>query len=148
MSRTVDRDRGWRRIRKMLRRIDGSEVEVGWFPDARHEEMNTAELAAIHEYGGGKVPARPMIRPVVDKNTNNYRRLRKLLMDRVIAGNMSEEAALETLGARVESDLKEWITDGDHAPNAPSTIARKGSSKPLIDTGLMRSQVSHKVTLK
>ena len=32
--------------------------------------------------------------------------------------------------------------------NAPSTIAKKGSSNPLIDTGEMRSKVSHEVKNK
>lgn len=148
MARTIDRDRGWKRIRKVLRRIDGAKVEVGWFPDARHETLNTAELASIHEYGGGNVPARPMIRPVSDKNREAYRRVQRELHGRVVDGTLTIEGALATLGTKIEGDLKAWITDGDHVPNAPSTIARKGSSKPLIDTGLMRSQVTHKVTVK
>ena len=31
--------------------------------------------------------------------------------------------------------------DGDWAPNAPSTIARKGSDAPMIDTGQLRSSI-------
>ena len=37
--------------------------------------------------------------------------------------------------------VQETIKEGEFSPNAPSTIKKKGSDKPLIDTGHMRQSV-------
>ena len=42
-------------------------------------------------------------------------------------------------------DIVESITQLDTPPNTPKTIARKGSSNPLIDTGFLRANVTFKV---
>ena len=39
--------------------------------------------------------------------------------------------------------IQESITEGAWEPNAPSTVAKKKSSKPLIDTGRMRQSVNY-----
>ena len=38
--------------------------------------------------------------------------------------------------------IQRKIVDGTFEPNAPSTIRKKGSSRPLIDTGRMRQSVN------
>jgi hypothetical protein len=43
------------------------------------------------------------------------------------------------------SRVKVKILDGDFEPNAPSTIAKKGSSHPLIDTGQEKNSVTWEV---
>jgi len=44
---------------------------------------------------------------------------------------------------------KNYIKAGNNlAPNAPSTIAQKGSSKPLIDTGSMLNSITYAVRKK
>lgn len=145
MATTRDRDLGWKRIRRAIKEAEGASVAVGWFPDAQHGELQTAELAAIHEYGGGTVPARPMIRPVVDRGREEYRALARRAWGALLRGEVSVAGALQAIGARVATDLKKWITSGDHLPLAKSTIDRKGSSRPLIDTGAMRDQVEARV---
>jgi len=44
--------------------------------------------------------------------------------------------------------VQEKITNGSFAPNAPSTVMAKGSSKPLIDTGRMRQSVNYVIQQK
>jgi len=39
------------------------------------------------------------------------------------------------------SDMEKNIRDGDFTPNAPYTIALKGSDEPLIDTGAMINSI-------
>ncbi len=103
--------------------------------------VTTASIAASHEFGTDSTPERPILRPVVDGNRLEYRKLVRRLWDKVCALEITIEGALVVLGSRIESDVKRWITDGPHLPNSPATIARKGSSRPLIDTGVMRDQV-------
>ena len=58
-----------------------------------------------------------------------------------------KERILRLAGAFLEGKIKEKITlsDPDWPPLKPQTIKRKGSSKPLIDTGRLRNSIIHKV---
>ena len=44
--------------------------------------------------------------------------------------------------------MQDKITSGSFAPNAESTIKKKGSSKPLVDTGRMRKSVNYVIQKK
>lgn len=105
--------------------------------------LQTAAVATSHEFGLG-VPPRPMLRPVHDQNLLRYRALIRNLFGRVVWGSLSIEGALVVIGSRIEADVKRWITSGPHEPLSDVTIQRKGSSRPLIDTGVMRDQVQFK----
>lgn len=147
MPRTIDKDRGYSRIRAQLKQAHRIRVTAGWQLDARHPNFEgpTAELAAIHEYGGGNVPARPMLRPVFDKNLEKYRRLQRDLWGAVLGGKKNINEALKELGEVMVRDVKEHILIGPHRPLAPSTVARKGHDQPLIETKTLHDQVSSKV---
>ena len=41
--------------------------------------------------------------------------------------------------------MKNTFTTGSFTPNKPATIKRKGSSRPLIDTGHLRQSITSKV---
>lgn len=58
-----------------------------------------------------------------------------------------KEEILKKAGAFLEGAIKETITKGrsEWPPLKPETIKRKGSSKPLIDTGKLRASITHKV---
>ena len=49
------------------------------------------------------------------------------------------------LGEMARGDIVESITKLNTPPNSPKTIALKGSSNPLIDTGFLRANVTFKV---
>lgn len=52
---------------------------------------------------------------------------------------------LKQMGPYAEASFKEAFTGNEWAPNAQSTIDAKGSSQPLIDTGLLRNSLTHVV---
>lgn len=54
-------------------------------------------------------------------------------------------AALERAGAFIEEKMVDKITSGLSPALTPATIAAKGSSTPLIDTGELISLVTHKM---
>lgn len=58
-----------------------------------------------------------------------------------------KERILKLAGAFLEGKVKEKITHSDPSwpPLRPETIKRKGSSRPLIDTGRLRDSITHKV---
>lgn len=50
-------------------------------------------------------------------------------------GEATKALALQTIGQLHQSQIAAHIRSGEFTANAPSTIKRKGSSKPLVDTG-------------
>ena len=44
--------------------------------------------------------------------------------------------------------VQKTIKEGSFVPNAPSTIRKKGSDKPLIDTGRLRQSVNYHIKPK
>lgn len=59
----------------------------------------------------------------------------------------AKEQALREIGAEGEGSLKRTLTEGrgEWPSLKPGTIARKGSTRPLIDTGIMRSKITSRV---
>jgi hypothetical protein len=53
--------------------------------------------------------------------------------------------ALDRLGAKVAALLQNRISAGIDPPNSAATIARKGSSKPLVDTGQLKAAITWRV---
>lgn len=107
--------------------------------------LTIATVAAVNNFGSadGKIPARPFLAPAVEKGAPQYRRLAELMIPKVIAGQMDMRDLLEQMGQLAEGHVKQEITDLDTPPNAPSTIAKKGSSNPLIDTGALRQSIRY-----
>ena len=54
------------------------------------------------------------------------------------------ENKLDTVGSFLAGKMVEKIMSRVPPPNAPSTIARKKSSLPLVDTGEMMGAIDHK----
>ena len=54
------------------------------------------------------------------------------------------ETKLDFVGEFLAGKMKEKIMSRIPPPNAPSTIAAKGSSLPLVDTGEMMGAIDHK----
>ena len=149
---TKDTDRGARRILRELRRLGGAEVDVGYLqaagdhPDA---DMPQAQLAAIHEFGApsANIPERPTLRPVFDEYRREVPRRMRELMGDVFRGRKSVDGALNVFGAERAGAVKVFLTELDSPPNAPATIAAKGTDNPLIDKGPMRDSINHEVKL-
>ena len=59
--------------------------------------------------------------------------------NRVVNSGGSAEQALQQLAKGLVQDE---IVNGGFAPNAESTIQKKGSERPLIDSGTMRESVN------
>ena len=50
------------------------------------------------------------------------------------------------VGKQMVKDIQSIFGDTSKlAPNAPSTIKRKGRNEPLVDTGTLRSKVNYRV---
>ena len=60
----------------------------------------------------------------------------------LLAGRTTAEEVLKKTAVFMKGLVQETIKDGNFPANAPSTVKKKGSDKPLIDTGHMRQSVT------
>lgn len=110
--------------------------------DKGAEPLTVLDVAEWNEFGLG-VPERSFIRAWFDgAQAEGKIFIRKMLLQ-VVAGRFTPEQAYELIGLRFVGQMQQRIADGIEPPNAASTIAKKGSSKPLIDTGQLRSSITY-----
>jgi hypothetical protein len=136
-------------VAKLGARIRGlamQRVLVG-IPEGRTEPggMSTAQVGAWNEFGTATIPERPWLRTGITRNLPYFRRVNESNLRRVVDGRMSVGTALDLLGVAAAGKVKENLLAGPWAPNAPSTIAAKGSDKPLVDSGQLVNSISHQV---
>lgn len=85
------------------------------------------------------IPPRPWLDVGVKSGTQDYLE--------VIQNNSDDiDNALEIVGQIAVGKVQQYMTDLQSPANAPSTIAKKGSSNPLIDTGALRQSVTYSIT--
>lgn len=149
-AKIIDKDLGYQRILRDIKRFKHKPfVKVGYLKSAGiHKEaegMTVAEVAIIHEFGSqdGKTPERSHLRSTHDEKRSEWRRVTNRLGVKIILGKVSLDRALGIMGEMIKKDFKKKITSGDFTPNAPSTVARKGSDKPLIDTAQMLNSIQY-----
>lgn len=120
-------------------------VTVGIHEEAGlHEgsDMTNAQVGAINEFGTEHIPARPWLVPGVNSGNEEYL---KIITEAVEKQEPLSEA-LEKVGVVAAAKVQVYMTQLRTPPNAASTIKKKGSSNPLIDTGALRQSVTYKVT--
>lgn len=145
------------RIAQTLGAINASYTKVG-FPQGDPKaqrlagEISNASLAAIHNFGSPSqgIPARPFMTSVINDGVvrSKLRILQVGLLKRIYAGAIAPKPALMTIGEYMIGAIKDSIRNGSWVSNKDSTIARKGSSKPLIDTAQMINSVAQKVVMR
>ena len=116
--------------------------QAGQVADDRGVDM--AQIAMFNELGTSTAPARPFLRDSVDENEDVIRDQCGKELKKLTTG-ATAETVLKRVGALGVRLVQEKIESGSFEPNAPSTIKKKGSDKPLIDTGRMRQSVKYVV---
>jgi hypothetical protein len=151
----IDRDHGWRAL---IKRVEGlkepAAVAVGILArDASKDDggssvlkVGTANEFGVRDAEGNiRIPERSFVRAWFDENRDRAQKVLRGLFRRVIAGQLTEEQALDQFGAWAVGEMQARIARGVSPPNAQSTIDRKGSSTPLIDEGILRSALVFEV---
>ncbi|SEQ64440.1 hypothetical protein SAMN05216522_10511 [Rosenbergiella nectarea] len=132
------------RLRRELRRAD-KDLVVGIQHGAINDGVQVAEYAAMNEFGTLDIPERPFVREYFDTSVERINQFAKNGMTQVAMGNATFSQFLNSLGLDMVDGLKKSITNGNWAPNDPYTVARKGSNKPLIDTGVMLNSITYAI---
>jgi hypothetical protein len=118
-------------------------LEKATYPDGKPVAM----IAMIQEFGAPKVgiPPRPYFRNMIAAKKDEWP---SAVGDLLVDNDYDLRAALDLAGFAIAGQLRQSIQDLWHPPLAPSTVARKGFDKPLIDTGHLFNSVDHEVVRK
>jgi hypothetical protein len=160
--KVTDKDAGWDALKERVLKLStgGAFTLVGvqgqQAAAAHHKaaRMTVADLAVVHEFGavirtrhGSEIviPQRSFIRATIDEYAPKLQRTASALGQGVLMGKFMTRQALELLGQQGTGLIKQRIADRIAPRNADSTIARKKSSTPLVDTGQLRGSITHRV---
>lgn len=125
-------------------------------------EITNVELAFIHTMGSpiNRIPPRPFLEPGVEEAKDQIAGSMKASAQAAFEGSIGTAAdELDKAGQYGENAVKSYIGAGHHEPNAgltieggwtrnrvsgkPVYVKGKHSDVPLIDTGSLRSSITH-----
>ena len=92
-----------------------------------------------------EIPERSFIRNTVDLKAAEIQKTMEKQVALISVGKVTTEGVLRRLGLFVKGLIQERMAQGIAPGLKRATIERKGSSKPLIDTGQLRSSIAYEV---
>ena len=146
--RIRDSDPGFKKLKKNLKGPDS--VDIGVFAKQGSEVVI---YAATNEFGTDRagpnrnitIPERSFLRAGVDENKKSFALFLASQAPRVVLGKTTKKKVLSQLGVLAQGKVQGKIIHGPYAPNKPSTIRIKGSSRPLVNTGRLRQSITFEV---
>ncbi len=152
---TFEKDLGFKKFMSDLKKIKGSHVDVGVF-GGRNPSGSSVVVGALSNEFGAKIPnrfggepiiikERSFLRSTADANRQSYNDEIDEGLKAIAVGSRSPKAVLTSLGVRIRRDVRRKIRSLKTPANEPSTVARKGSSNPLMDEGTLRQRIEFKV---
>jgi hypothetical protein len=112
----------------------------------RGEVVTVGQVAEWLENGTWNAPPREWLAGYVRDNESRIKEMIKRAAEQVASGRMTAEQALNLVGLKVKGEIQARIASGALQPaNADSTIKRKGSSVPGIDSGQFRASIGAEV---
>lgn len=147
--RIIQKNPGW--LEKLVKSYDNRSVlAIGWprstgavgikYPDG----TSVVLVAAVNNYGSASrgIPARPFMSESAEPAVKATAPVAATMVRIINRGKATPEDALREMGPFAVGAFQTTITDHAWVPNAPYTVQQKGSAKPLIDTGLLRSSLT------
>ena len=149
-------DKRWQALRKHVIELAAKKayVKVGVLQDKPHEgsDLGVLEIACVHEFGSpaAHIPERSFIRSTFHTQEEGLRKVTARAAKAAFDGKIGLGQALGLIGAwgvaAMQRTIRTHATVGpEEQANKPATIAAKGSSTPLIDTGALMQSLSWQV---
>lgn len=133
-------------VLRRARQMEGLDMSVGiqaTQAGTKHGATSILQVAIWNEFGTRDIPERPFLRSAGVNSGAEWLRLLSEAIAEYALGVKTRaafEQKLRRLGLKMTADVRANIVNLRTPPNAASTIARKGSDNPLVDTGqLVRS---------
>jgi hypothetical protein len=161
-TQVIDNRAVWDKILRELGKLRRTVVTVGVHQDdsARAgDSLTNPQLAAIHEFGAGRIPERSFLRATIDQDRRVEDFAREQAAE-VATGVRPASQAGERIGVMTSNAVKTRIRDHIPPPLAAVTIQRKiekgahgsglasmagNAAAPLIDTGQLINSITYKV---
>jgi len=143
-----------RYLQELEERLNATEVKAGFFSGATYPNGGppVAAVAAMNEYGdpARNQPPRPFFRNAIA----DYKEEWAAAIARGLEQGMDARSVLESVGALMEGDIYQSISELMEPELSPVTLERRrtrkvlpnSSTKPLVDTRVMIDDVNYEVT--
>lgn len=146
MLKITRKTKNFEKLENKIKRLVKENVESGYFkeqPDHPTADMSYAQLMAIHEYGYGGLPERPVREITMSSMKGEVGKIIKRNLFR-----LSEEKLLDLIGKNTTELAKSIFGESPPLePNSDYTIDMKGFDAPLIDSGVLRENWSYRVSI-
>jgi hypothetical protein len=121
-------------------------------PHSEGSPITMIEIAAIHEFGSpaANIPERSFIRLTLEAMNDELQEILRKVAKGVVLGKFDVETALNIVGSWATTQIRNAIAgSGAYIPLweelKPATIERKGSDRPLIDTGRLMQAIQWEI---
>jgi hypothetical protein len=132
-------------LRKLIAATRGkSQVDMGLIPGQARSDV-IAYGWYNHEGTSRGIPSRPFARVAFHRSEGGFRTEIRGTLRGVLHGQATFASALPKLGQRGVIAIQGVIDSNLGPALKPSTVARKGHSRTLIDTGALRASQTFKV---
>ena len=126
---------------KIMREEMQSNIEKGM-------KYSKAHSLYLKEHGSPllNIPPRPVLEPAIENSKEIIAQQLKEVSVSALNMNISEtEANLHKVGMLAQSAAQNWFENpkNNWVPNAKSTIKKKGSNIPLVDTNELRKSITY-----
>lgn len=144
-----DTDKGFLAIKKALLKLKKKEIKVGIHEGAgKNAKTGTliVDYAIANEYGTNKIPERSFMRSTYEEKEKQWNKALDRIVGGIVEGDVNNiEQKISFVAEQMVNDIKDKIDSNIPPPLSEATIKRKGSSKTLIDTGIMKTSITYKV---
>ena len=117
-------------------------VRVGVLENATYPDGTPIAMVAFwNEYGTRTSPVRAFFRTTVSENKKNW----VLSVQNLMKIHNDPKRVMGLIGIHMQEQIVQSINTWSDPPNSAYTIAKKGSSKPLIETEVLVGSISFEV---
>lgn len=132
-------------LRRLIAATRGPDtVDMGLIPGKAPAKV-LAYAWFNHEGTSRGIPSRPFIRVAFHRAQGGFRNEIRGTLRGLLTGRATFASALPSLGQRGVTAIQGVIDSNLGPALKPSTIAQKGSSRTLVETGALRAAQSYKV---
>ena len=145
MSNVIDKDLGWKRIKRKMDFLDGKEIRAGVLPSAGNGKKGVpiSEYATYNEYGTEKIPSRPFMATSADENKGWSTSVKNAVKGIIDGAEVISQ--MNTVGEKMKTDIKKNIGTYRFKPLKPATVKKKGHDIQLIDSGDLYDAIDYEV---
>lgn len=152
MNVTLKKTYSNKKVLDAIKNMESRAVKVGVLAGTGVHKYATknqtvAMIAFWNEFGTKRSHARPFMRPALRQGRNNYERVLKNGLKKILLAKVKSETVLAGLGTIAQDDIQNMISKIMTPGLSERTIAQRKklfgstSTKPLIASGELRSSI-------